>query len=360
MLVKSKLPIKIARALTAVCLLSLSSLSNSQGLADDDVKRIFDAVEPYVVQLRVTGTLGPNARRTEIGTGVIFFNPSAPRIMTAGHVVGLDSEFDADPAFEDQRKRDVWVRRWTDLGAVNLDPVHLVSLYTFLDVAQVFVEGSSRKGPHLSAQTPSAADTLLVISWPDGRNRPDFAKAQVLPRQASDGSLIRLDAEFLPSASGSPVFNKQGDVVAILIRASTVGGKKTTMAAPVSEFTGWLSAGTIQSAAVQGPAVEFIPPLGIPLQSRETRTPPLTSGVGSNFSQFYRLCNDPIPQDAKIVSKEFFLVGDRTCGAWSECRLVEDTPQRVCFEFRMQGHNEALLQNSGVRTSEGVLRVNYK
>jgi len=81
---------------------------------------------------------------------------------------------------------------------------------------------------------------------------------------------------------------------------------------------------------------------------------PKASGSGANFSDWYRLCSAEQP-GYKIARSEFRLSGDRVCNAWSECRLQSQTPAEVCWQFRMQGHNE--WGGSGQALSEGVLTV---
>ena len=360
----------------------------AQGMTDEDMNRLFDSVEPYVVQIKVTGTLDGKGREAELGTGVIFRAPYSARVMTAGHVVGLDQAFDADPSYDGRRKRDVWLRRRSEFGSARLDPVHLANVKEDIDVAQVFIEGDSAKAPWLSSADLKPHETVLVVSWPDGNDRPRPRQVRVLPRVAQDGSLVRLSEGFPKSSSGSPVINKIGDIVAILIRSSNLGGVETSLAIPVSEFTGWLSAnvvrpGNIRLEAVQPPPSQSAPPVAalvevrpkvikeqilgpqapsdvMPINTVIKRSGNKPSGPGASFSQPYRLCSDPLPPGKKIVSKEFFLEGDRSCGSWAECRAVTDTPDLVCFEFRLQGHNEAFIQSAGVKFSEGVLRVSYK
>ena len=89
---------------------------------------------------------------------------------------------------------------------------------------------------------------------------------------------------------------------------------------------------------------------------------PVPSGRGSEFSQVYEVVSEP-PQDGYEIDLEspntrFSLSGDRTCGGWSECRWGLRTPERVIFQFRLQGHREWLLGGEGF--SQGILQVEYK
>ena len=89
-------------------------------------------------------------------------------------------------------------------------------------------------------------------------------------------------------------------------------------------------------------------------QSFVVQSGPKLSGVMKAFSEPYELCGNA-PPGYKIKSSDFRLVGDRSCGAWSECTETKKTDAQVCWQFRLQGHDE--LPYPGQRTSEGVLRV---
>jgi hypothetical protein len=93
------------------------------------------------------------------------------------------------------------------------------------------------------------------------------------------------------------------------------------------------------------------------------------SGEGSNFSQWYAICATPPLDDYVVEFYSFSLEGDRSCGAWAECRLKVQTPTSVCYEYRMQGHSEwgqghvgpfVFHDGNGVGMSQGVLTVNWQ
>ena len=104
----------------------------------------------------------------------------------------------------------------------------------------------------------------------------------------------------------------------------------------------------------------------LPEVSKIYRSGPKPSGAGKDFSAWWSQCSEAPPADGYVIESEHFeLVGDRQCGAWSECRLASRTPTKVCYEFRMQGHDEwmgplrALIPNgsAGQALSEGILSV---
>lgn len=79
------------------------------------------------------------------------------------------------------------------------------------------------------------------------------------------------------------------------------------------------------------------------------------SGAGKGFnSPPYELCAEA-PPGYVIKEVDFRPVGDRSCGAWSECKEVSRTDQRSCWQFSMQGHDERAPPGQGI--SEGVLRL---
>ena len=81
---------------------------------------------------------------------------------------------------------------------------------------------------------------------------------------------------------------------------------------------------------------------------------PKPSGAEDKWSDWYTLCGT-VPPTYKVDTSNFRLVGDRSCGAWAECREVQQTDQKVCYQFRMQGHNEQ--PPPGIAESEGILQI---
>jgi hypothetical protein len=88
----------------------------------------------------------------------------------------------------------------------------------------------------------------------------------------------------------------------------------------------------------------------------------LASGSCKNFSPWYTLCSPEKAEGWTIVSHQFQLKGDRTCNGWAECRLTDATARKVCYQFRMQGHDEdcGTGGNYGLHYSRGVLEVLWK
>jgi hypothetical protein len=92
-------------------------------------------------------------------------------------------------------------------------------------------------------------------------------------------------------------------------------------------------------------------------EARVFSSGPKASGLGANWSSPYELCSEPPPAGYTIGSVEFSLRGDRSCGAWSECAESRRTADRVCWTFRLQGHNEWFPPREAF--SEGILKVTF-
>jgi hypothetical protein len=92
-------------------------------------------------------------------------------------------------------------------------------------------------------------------------------------------------------------------------------------------------------------------------ESKVFSSGPKASGLGSDWSQPYELCSDSPPAGYSIGAVEFALRGDRSCGAWSECHESQRTADKVCWQFRLQGHSEWFPPRPAF--SEGILRVTF-
>src|SRR5260370_5233742 len=90
----------------------------------------------------------------------------------------------------------------------------------------------------------------------------------------------------------------------------------------------------------------------------------LPSGAGADFSPWYTLCSDNKPDGWTVADSTFELKGDRAGCAWAECKQTQNTPTKVCWQFRMQGHSEQVGfghgGNTGIQNSQGFLKVVWK
>jgi hypothetical protein len=90
----------------------------------------------------------------------------------------------------------------------------------------------------------------------------------------------------------------------------------------------------------------------------------LPSGAGGDFSPWYTLCSENKPEGWTIADSTFELKGDRAGCAFAECEHTQNSPTKVCWRFRMQGHNEEVGfghgGNTGIHYSQGFLKVIWK
>jgi hypothetical protein len=83
-----------------------------------------------------------------------------------------------------------------------------------------------------------------------------------------------------------------------------------------------------------------------------------TSGIGKNWSRWYRLGVGKAPTGYTVRKAEFWLTGDRTCDVSAECREVLRNDGQVLWEFRLQGNDDDRVPRTAF--SEGHIRVTYR
>lgn len=88
----------------------------------------------------------------------------------------------------------------------------------------------------------------------------------------------------------------------------------------------------------------------------------MDSGPGTAYAH-YRICTPIVLNDFRVLEAQVILRGDRTaCGVHSQCSMVSDSPNQVCMEVALQGHDEGGPlrignPNDGRRRSEILLAV---
>jgi hypothetical protein len=98
-----------------------------------------------------------------------------------------------------------------------------------------------------------------------------------------------------------------------------------------------------------------LPSATVERRSGIARSQPIQSFPSANWSGWFPVCsNDDLKADEHITVASFRLVGDRQCASWGECRETVHTDRRVCWEFRVQGHNEWIFPR-GSATTQGEL-----
>lgn len=140
-------------------------------------------------------------------------------------------------------------------------------------------------------------------------------------------------------------------------------GAGSSAAARVGVIAAHPSATMTNTARPQGGArhAEPLPALAAtarPPRIVEASSGPKLSGRGKDWSPWYQLKVGIAPAGYTIEKANFWLSGDRTCGAWAECREVRKDDTEVTWEFRLQGHDEWNAPPQAY--SEGHLRAFYK
>ena len=95
-----------------------------------------------------------------------------------------------------------------------------------------------------------------------------------------------------------------------------------------------------------------------PTKIVEASSGPKLSGSGKDWSDWYQVRIGASPAGYSVEKTEFWLSGDRTCGAWAECKELTKDETQVVWQFRLQGHDEWGAPRQA--NSEGHLRVLYK
>ena len=99
---------------------------------------------------------------------------------------------------------------------------------------------------------------------------------------------------------------------------------------------------------LQIPLTRIAPQDGQSKTKTITTTAELNGGDGTNWGAPFRLCSTSAPPGYKLATSEFYLVGDRQCGAWAECRQVQKDDSGVCWDVRIQGNGTNRTRALGV------------
>ena len=83
-----------------------------------------------------------------------------------------------------------------------------------------------------------------------------------------------------------------------------------------------------------------------------------SSGVGTAWSEWYRLGIGKAPAGYTVHKTEFWLTGARKCGVLAECREVVKSDDQVLWEFRLRGKSESDAASQVI--SEAHIRVVYR
>ena len=273
--------------------------------------------ERVIVEAQPHGKMTPRARNLPGPDlrGVFLFlsaEPSPP--MSRDVMNGLGGTTKDEPAFPRPT-------RWQDL-ALSLGTQRVSGPEVLLDL------GVTPPGPQsvsLAVENRSGEEVEISVR-PDGSGlQPEFPGGAWSARLAGHGHVllqVTVEPEFLTAESRLVILGGDDELVRLRPRASVADPQKT-----VSASSG-----------------------------------PQPSGAGGAFSPLYSVCVQAPEPTFRLErgSDKFNLTGDRACGAWAECERSVEESSRVCWGFRLQGHNELLHDQLGVRTSEGHLTAVFR
>jgi hypothetical protein len=74
-----------------------------------------------------------------------------------------------------------------------------------------------------------------------------------------------------------------------------------------------------------------------PTKIVEASSGPKLSGSGKDWSEWYQVRIGAAPAGYSVEKTEFWLSGDRTCGAWAECKELTKDETQVIWQFRLKG-----------------------
>lgn len=223
-----------AAALTA----SLTSIATiATAVTQTDVANsLLAAHRSAVVQLQVQGKVN-NAATSEDGAGFLISTSQGPRIITAGHVVGPDDRWDS---IDD---RLIYYRVAEFGSSLILDPVtDAKDDQPQIDMAEVYLDPFQASTLQFSSSAVTQGEPLTVINWRGWGLPTARATAQAAQVVRVDGDRILLSGSYIRSDSGSPVLNGDGQLVAMLVEASSLPDSTTQgLAIPVSKMMPFLS-----------------------------------------------------------------------------------------------------------------------
>lgn len=212
---------------------------------------------------------------------------------------------------------------------------------------------SLRSLPFTAVGLAAVVGALIYFTSEVDRKRSELASAEVRQAEVLRGvkeaelSLLSLNTQLATVKSQLEVVSRTSQLPVEQREAAvrTAVSKATELQASIAEATKQLNAVT----APQSPEGTVAAKQYVVVSSG-----PKKSGAMKSFSDWYELCGET-PTGYRVVASDFQLTGDRRCGAWAECAQSSLTERKVCWRFRMQGHDEGLPP--GVRDSEGTLRI---
>ena len=214
-------------------------LTTSSAIAQTDpIAPLRDNVRS-VVQIRVEGITGDGAVVSNAGTG--FFVSGTGHILTAGHLFRKPEDGSSFwKVSEAGLKMRISFRRVTPQGILSpaLERATLLQIDEKLDVALLRGEGVDGESRPLACSSESmpVGSLLQGVGWRPDQEVFDVILGTAAPADFKDPQRIRMIGVSRPGNSGSPLFDKNGKVVAILTAGTESAGKPfaETYATPIS------------------------------------------------------------------------------------------------------------------------------
>jgi hypothetical protein len=238
---------------------------------DANGKRIFSVARSQVVRLIVAGVPRDNTafKPPVYGTGFFVTTSSGElRIVTAGHVVRPDDDW--APLGTSRVNRDVTHIAESTAGDLRFEPVTAVTYDNTYDIAEIMLGQRDIQTPKLKAAQFLTSDPYYIVSW--GRNvdgvefpyEPYIRRVHYLGNDAANPELAKLQVEdplsgFIETESGSPVMDKTGSVVGMVVErvrrvdVTDTGMSEVGLALPITTVNNWLE-GT-QVASLKEPSL---------------------------------------------------------------------------------------------------------
>ena len=163
---------------------------------------------------------------TEIGTGVII--SPAGHVLTAAHVVGRKKDRDAQSGTITITMLNESGTPFTYAGQVRIEKVD-----TNLDLAILNLSGDIFRYSEIALKDLAGMPPITAILWNASMSIPQVLSGRLNAPDLVNGGKWTLQMQALPSDSGSPVFDPDGKVVAILTNQFSDSDKRYAIATPL-------------------------------------------------------------------------------------------------------------------------------
>lgn len=195
-------------------------LSGSASAQDSAADALLASHRGAIVQLQVQGKIN-NKLTFQNGTGFLFQTSSGPRIITAGHVIGRDTQWDIP------RERCIYYRLAQNGSSQAYDCVVDAKVEEDIDLAEVYLDPFSAPTLEVLSSPLALGSDLAVTSWRSWGQPGSRATAQGARLLDLQKDRMILSGSYERSDSGSPVLDGQGRVVGLMIEATTQPGGQT-------------------------------------------------------------------------------------------------------------------------------------